>query len=333
MKLLEPEIKNRIAEYITYLNNSDDIIDLQIMSDLEYSDFSLSGLKFKSNSYFYPIACGFDVGCGVSVFKTTIKRDILSYIGFRRSQNTPFGIKKTNYIANETSNLTLLQSRFSLGMFEIGNHFIEIRKKKGDENLYLIIHSGITEDVKLYFMRKYLLLYKKYLGALTDTCVNGYELKIPLHNEDALSLIKDFELAINYALVNRKYLAENIAKNLSGKITEIIDSPHDFITIDNDGVTFSHGVQKFTLYNNDLIAYVISGADTANYFVKTISNDQWINHGSSLQTIDYKGNRHYSDFAELLINQDFMNTIKPIYCLEPIIGCKRRGNHYEYNYY
>ena len=183
----------------------------------------------------------------------------------------------------------------------IGNHFIEIRKKKGDENLYLIIHSGITEDVKLYFMRKYLLLYKKYLGPLTDTCVNG------------------FELAINYALVNRKYLAENIAKNLSGEITEIIDSPHDFITIDNDGVTFSHGVQKFTLYNNDVIAYVISGADTANYFVKTISNDQWINHGSSLQTIDYKGNRHYSDFAELLINQDFMNTIKPIYCLEPII--------------
>lgn len=143
-----------VLTMLEYLSKQLDITTVEVNSDIEYdyNSFSLSGVKIESDRYIYPAALGFDLGCGVGVFKLqNCNREKLNRIS--KTTKSAFGICNKEKVVSKLQSkqyCILLQNIIGetcLGDIESGNHFIEIQANSKQE-YFIVIHSGISESMK-----------------------------------------------------------------------------------------------------------------------------------------------------------------------------------------
>lgn len=178
-----PEDKNeyltgQMLHKIDYLSNHNKVEEIYILPDFTDEQFSLSGIQFSSKDIIFPIASGWDIGCGYRLFNTNQKKEDLSFLKdsfdmLSKELTTPYS-KKVNDSGNLFNDISnwLLEHEISskskldefsslknyetlidlnsvmneLGNIAPGNHFIEFRevhrilnKEKAEK---LNIHQG-----------------------------------------------------------------------------------------------------------------------------------------------------------------------------------------------
>lgn len=210
-------MEKEVADFLTFLEKQDDIIGVDVNSDLErdYGSFSLSGLRIESRGYIYPAALGFDVGCGVGVFRlqncTSEKLRELqlspkSIFGIRGKRTNVEIYKKENHLAELQDAL----NRTYYGEVERGNHFLEIQKNSKDE-YFLVVHSGLPTRLKEQFESFFIDFYREYVE-MDPYGDNGYVVKVPSESEDGKVFFEVCAKANEWAKMNRNYIATAVGK-------------------------------------------------------------------------------------------------------------------------
>lgn len=319
---------------LQYLNKQEDIVELQINSDIEpdYASFSLGGILLVSNKYVYPAAGGFDIGCGVGLFRLVGQVSVKDLKKFLTSE-TPYGIKKkkwdiegSHYSCGYTSLLRDSFDEWQMGEFETGNHFAEILKDK-DHNMYVLIHSGVMEPSKTVFAYAFVDLFNK-MGK-KDEDDNGYAVKVHKDSLEGMELLELFQLAEKIAVRNRCYIAKEIGKKLGLDVITIIDTLHEFVYRCNDLIIHSNGVQKMEVCEQGTEGILLCGYGNSTRLIRGDEKQRFYNHGTKY--FDNHGKREYLSFKETMAKDEEINSrIQIAEEYQPIIVCKNNGEKYEY---
>lgn len=192
------------------------------------------GASFVTKDIIYPHIIGNDIGCGMALFSTGIKKAKL----------------KTDKVINKLEKLEGLENvdissiveeidlpfKESLGTIGSGNHFAELQEiaeiydeeavngigiDKG--SIYLLVHSG-SRGYGEHILRKYI---EKY------SCQNGLKIGTEAFNEYWI----DHEKALAYGRLNRELIAYRILSSINAKEDKkLLDSVHNGITLkETDG--------------------------------------------------------------------------------------------------
>ena len=190
-----------------------------------------------NNSIILPGLIGPDIGCGVSVFTIDYKRKDLDFNKLDKviKQYIPVGsahhdgskeceineelLKSLNYFSNE--DYTIKAIKENLGTLGGGNHFIEVDKDSSN-NIYLIIHTG-SRNIGYK-------TYKHFMDSAKCTDI-PFEMRY-LKDDDFVSYFEASQGCMKFARMNRMTIAKTIANNMKWKLNPIIDSFHNYITVE-----------------------------------------------------------------------------------------------------
>ncbi len=328
-------MEKEIDDVLKFLHRQDDIIKVDINSDLEYDygSFSLSGLKIDSKRYIYPAAMGFDLGCGVGVFRlhgwnsgkaVEIQYSRKSIFGIRRKKTTVEVCRGKNHLVQ----LQKAMNQVYYGEIEPGNHFLEIQKNKKGEH-FLVVHSGLSKRLKEQFEIFFIDFYREYVEE-DPYGNNGYIVKIPYDSKDGKTFFEVCTKANEWAETNRAYIATEVGKKLGCLAECYVDTSHEFLMRQQDVIIHSNGVQKLTGNDGDKVGILISARGCNNYLIRGKQNNVYINHGTKLKQRTSDGKRIYGNVEELMKNLDFSEKIEVIDILIPVLNCKRIEREYEY---
>lgn len=328
-------LEKTIADMVDFLYMQDDIIKIDINSDLEhdYGSFSLSGLKIDSKGFIYPAAMGFDLGCGVGVFKMygcyNKKVKEIQY-----SSKSPFGIRRKKSIVevcereNCLSQFQSVMNKSYYGEIETGNHFLEIQKNDNNE-YFLVVHSGLPQKLKEQLEIFFVDFYREYVKE-DSYKNNGYIVKMPYNSENGKLFFDVCTLANKWAETNRKYIAIEVGKKIGCSVECFVDTTHEFLIRQQDVMIHSNGVQKLAGIDEQKVGIIISAKGCNNYLIRGKNDSMYINHGTKLRQLLPDGKRIYGNVEELMKNSDFSKKIEVIDILTPVLNCKKVGKKYEY---
>ena len=196
--------------------------------DLHPGKGSAVGAAFVTEGLIYPHLVGGDIGCGMALFKTDlVRRDVK----LDRWAQIPFDLEHvwTDQIAEVLSNEKLDSTEFdeALGTLGGGNHFAELQAveqvlntrefKKlglGRQQLVVLVHSGSR--------------------GLGESVLQDYAAEHQASGSDAESFaaaayLQGHDLALRWAKVNRKLLAERFAQALGAEADVLWDGCHNGI--------------------------------------------------------------------------------------------------------
>jgi len=197
--------------------------------DLHPGKGSPIGAAFVTEGLIYPHLIGGDIGCGMALFKTDlVRRDVK----LDRWAQIPFDLEHawTDEIAAVVENEELESTEFdeALGTLGGGNHFVELQAieevlnvrefKKlalGKQQLVVLVHSGsrrLGESV----LRDY----------VTEHAASGSDAE----SFAAVAYLQGHDLAVRWAKVNRKLLAERFAQALGAEAGLLWDGCHNSVT-------------------------------------------------------------------------------------------------------
>jgi len=197
--------------------------------DLHPGKGSAVGAALVTKGLIYPYVIGGDIGCGMALFKTDlVQRDV----ELDRWARIPFDLEHvwTDEIAEVLTNEELQSTEFdkSLGTLGRGNHFAELQAveevldvcefKKlglGKQQLVVLIHSG-SRGLGESVLRDYV-VENQASGADADSFA-------------AAAYLQGHDLAVRWAKVNRKLLAERFAHALGAEAELLWDGCHNSIT-------------------------------------------------------------------------------------------------------
>lgn len=327
-----------ILEMLDFLRKQDDIVRIDINSDIEYDQgsFSISGLKIESKKFIYPAALGFDVGCGVGVYRLCGFSDeklqemhctIKSIFGIRRKKTS----EELCYEENHLFQFQKVMNKAYYGEIETGNHFAEILKDKKN-NYFLMIHSGISEILREQFEILFINFYRKYVTE-DPYGYNGYIVKIPCNSGEGKIFCKICEMANKWAARNRNYIAQKVGECIGCSVEYYLDTSHEYLEFWNESIIHSNGVQKLIDVNGKKLGSIISGNGCNTYLICGKHDNTYINHGTKLKMKTANGDRLYGDVAELMKDPEIRGKIDVINILMPIVNCKKVGGCYEYIFY
>ena len=187
------------------------------------------GAAFVTEGLIYPYLIGGDIGCGMALFKTDlVRRDVK----LDRWAQVPFDLEHAwTAEINEVLAMEELESTDfdnSLGTFGGGNHFAELQAveevldarefKKlglGKQQLVVLVHSG-SRGLGESVLRDYV---AEHQASGSDT-----------ESFAASAYLQGAELAVRWAKVNRKLLAERFAQALGAEAELLWDGCHNSIT-------------------------------------------------------------------------------------------------------
>lgn len=195
------------------------------------------GASFVTKDIIYPHIIGNDIGCGMALFSTNIKKKKFKIDKIMKK------LEKIDTLENiETDIKTNLEINIQtnhLGTIGGGNHFAEFQQvneiydenafeKIGmyKDNIYLLVHSG-SRNYGEYILRKYI---------ENHSCQNG----IDINTEVFLSYMEEHNKAMQYGALNREIVASKLLSLIGGKdSTKLLDSIHNSITLKEvDGETY-----------------------------------------------------------------------------------------------
>src|SRR5512136_691619 len=197
--------------------------------DLHPGKGSAVGAAFVTEGLVYPYLIGGDIGCGMALFKTDIvRRDVK----LDRWARIPFDLEHvwTDEISEVLAKEELESTEFdeALGTLGGGNHFAELQAveevlnarefKKlgvGKQQLVVLVHSG-SRGVGESVLRDYVAEHR----------ANGSDAE----SFAAAAYLQGHDLAVRWAKVNRKLLAERFAQALGAETDLLWDGCHNSIT-------------------------------------------------------------------------------------------------------
>ncbi len=197
--------------------------------DLHPGKGGAAGAAFVTEGLVYPHLIGGDIGCGMALFKTDlVRRDVK----LDRWAQIPFDLEHvwTDDISKVLAKEELESTDFdeALGTLGGGNHFAELQAvqeilnarefKKlglGKQQLVVLVHSGSR--------------------GLGKTVLRDYVAEHQASGSDAESFtaaayLQGHDLAVRWAKVNRKLLAERFAQALGAEADLLWDGCHKSIT-------------------------------------------------------------------------------------------------------
>jgi release factor H-coupled RctB family protein len=197
--------------------------------DLHPGKGSPVGAAFVAEGLIYPYLIGGDIGCGMALFKTDlVRRDVK----LDRWAQIPFDLEHVwtaemnEVLAKEELESTSFDN--ALGTLGGGNHFAELQAveevldarefKKlglGKQQLVVLIHSG-SRGLGESVLRDYV---AEHQASGSDT-----------ESFTASAYLQGAELAVRWAKVNRKLLAERFAQALGAEAELLWDGCHNSIT-------------------------------------------------------------------------------------------------------
>jgi release factor H-coupled RctB family protein len=197
--------------------------------DLHPGKGSPVGAAFVTEGLIYPYVIGGDIGCGMALFKTDLVRRDVKLDRWARVQ---FDLEHvwTDEISEILAIAELESTDFdeALGTLGGGNHFAELQAveevldarefKKlglGKQQLVVLVHSGSR--------------------GLGESVLRDYVAEHQASGSDAASFaaasyLQGHDLAVRWAKVNRKLLAERFAQALGAEADRLWDGCHNSIT-------------------------------------------------------------------------------------------------------
>ncbi len=278
------EINNKI-KLITNDKNwveSEAIEQLKLVSELEGVQQAIGlpdihsgpvGVTIATQKIIYPHLIGNDVGCGMALFQTDLKKSKIkrdkwvrklsgledSYDGNINAIIEEAGVESTAYDS-------------SIGTIGGGNHFAELQsiEKAFDENalldlgvdsknLVLLVHSGSRSLGSAIFQE----------FAETNTSTG-----LKIESEEATKYLQQHDNAVHWAKLSRKLIAERFLEQLGSFSKTVLDVEHNCIA----KTTVGH--QEYYLHRkgaarSDLGAVVIAGSrGTYSYLVLPIGGQE-----------------------------------------------------------
>jgi release factor H-coupled RctB family protein len=187
------------------------------------------GAAFVAEGLIYPYLIGGDIGCGMALFKTDlVRRDVK----LDRWAQVPFDLEHVwtaeinEVLAKEELESTDFDN--SLGTLGGGNHFAELQAveevldarefKKlglGKQQLVVLVHSG-SRGLGESVLRDYVAEHQASGSGTESFAASAY--------------LQGAELAVRWAKVNRKLLAERFAQALGAEAELLWDGCHNSIT-------------------------------------------------------------------------------------------------------
>lgn len=197
--------------------------------DLHPGKGSAVGAAFVTEGLIYPYLIGGDIGCGMALFKTDlVRRDVK----LDRWAQIPFDLEHvwTDEISEILAKEELESTEFdeALGTLGGGNHFAELQAveevlnardfKKlglGKQQLGVLVHSG-SRGLGESVLREY----------VAEHQASGSDAE----SFAAAAYLQGHDLAVRWAKVNRKLLAERFAQALGAEADLLWDGCHNSIT-------------------------------------------------------------------------------------------------------
>ncbi len=199
------------------------------MPDLHPGRGNPVGAAFISKGVFYPYLVGNDVGCGMGVYKTTLKARKAKRDKWARKLSgleEPWEGDVAGWLEDNGLEPTLADS--PLGSIGGGNHFAELQvvekifhkeefKRLGLEKsrLVLLVHSG-SRGIGEALLRGHTDRYGA--GGLAED------------SEDALAYLEEHDYAVKWAAVNRALIAHRFASRIGGRCKPVLDCCHNSLT-------------------------------------------------------------------------------------------------------
>lgn len=186
------------------------------MPDLHFGKGCPIGVAFLSTDYIYPHLIGNDIGCGMGLWKTTIKKQKIKMDQWVKKLAAP-----PPFSGNSPGPVT--------GTIGGGNHFAELlmpEKVMDDKaferlgfnkrRLCLLVHSG-SRGIGEAILRRHIDNYGPGgLGSETT---------------EAMAYMEQHDYALEWARKNRAAIAEKFAEKLGGKCSKVLDLCHNSITL------------------------------------------------------------------------------------------------------
>lgn len=239
---------------------------IRIMPDVHAGKGCTIGTTITIKDKVVPNLVGVDVGCGVLTIELKEKEIDFSKLDKVIREFVPSG----SYIHEELRNVVTVdteefkvksllskeRTNKSLGTLGGGNHYIEVAKD-GEGNLYLSIHTGsryvgakIADHYQKVAYRELKKLdtdkiieqlkadgrHKEIAHALKTLKDNAPEIKKDLAYLEGVyfdDYIHDMKLAQEYALQNRKEIANIIVCNMNFETVDSFDTIHNYIDTEN----------------------------------------------------------------------------------------------------
>ena len=241
--------------------------------DLHPAKGSAVGAGFVTEGLIYPYLIGGDIGCGMALFKTDlVRRDVK----LDRWAQIPFDLEHvwTDEIAEVLGKEELESTEFyeALGTLGGGNHFAELQAveevvdarefKKlglGKQQLVVLVHSG-SRGLGESVLRDY----------VTEHQASGSDAE----SFAATAYLQGHDLAVRWAKVNRKLLAERFAQALGAQAELLWDGCHNSITRrEFEGETvWVH--RKGAVVAEDEAVVIPGSRGSLSYLVKPLGNGE-----------------------------------------------------------
>src|SRR3954470_6652054 len=197
--------------------------------DLHPGKGSPVGAAFVTEGTVYPYLIGGDIGCGMALLKTDlVRRDVK----LDRWAHLPFDLEHawTDEIGEILVREELESTDFddSLGTLGGGNHFAELQAVEE------VLNSGEFKKLGLGKQQLVVLVHSGSRG-LGESVLRDYVAEHQASGADsesfaAAAYLQGHDLAVRWARVNRKLLAERFAQTLGAEAGPLWDGCHNSIT-------------------------------------------------------------------------------------------------------
>lgn len=223
---------------------------IRMMPDMHASEGCTVGTSMTVKDKINPAYVGGDIGCGMQVYKLRESEMDFSILDSVIREKIPSGAAvypRSNpvikdipleelYCFGSIRHMTVSQSIGTLGG---GNHFIEIDRDL-EGSLYLVIHSGsrrLGRDVAMYHQRMAFFISHGYLPEevekkklrMTDVQTHIRPENCFLSGGYAERYFHDMNIAVRYAEVSRRNMADTIISSLGLNVEEEFTTVHNYI--------------------------------------------------------------------------------------------------------
>lgn len=212
---------------------------IRMMPDIHAGAGCTIGTTMVVRDQICPNLVGVDIGCGMETVRLREKRIELQKLDKLIRQNIPSGFAmqtKAHRFAKNVDlevlhcakHVKLDRAVLSIGTLGGGNHFIEV-DKDGEDNLWLVIHSGsrhLGVEICDFYMK----------AAQKDLSDRGISVPYPLayvegHLMDAY--LHDMKIAQAFADLNRKAMVDVILKGMGLHTEEQFTTIHNYIDLEH----------------------------------------------------------------------------------------------------
>lgn len=245
-----------------------------------------------------PNAVGVDIGCGMCAVKTNWKVSEIDTDTLRKGimrgirKRIPLGKDhhKTDQDANhlpqghDIDSMIIVKRRQASVLREVGtlgggNHFIELQKD-GDDNLWIMIHSGsrnLGKQVGDYYNNLATELNKRYFSSVSPEIRLSF---LPLKSNEFHLYWKEMLYCVDFALCNRRLMMQRIQEvltdNLSGiEFEPMINIAHNYAAWEEHfGKNVVVHRKGATLATKGTIGIIPGSQGTASYIVEGLGNPE-----------------------------------------------------------